>query len=79
MSLFKDDFPWIYDSGIEAVKILKYSRSRAEKMDAFESFMRLVEFSFDHPIMRKFVMSDKYQYMILKELPFFFKRAMMDE
>lgn len=79
LSLFKDDFPWIYDAGIETVRILKSARSRSEKDEALESFIRLVEFSFEHPIMREFALSDKYQYMMIKELPFFFKRAMMTE
>lgn len=78
LSLFRDDFPWLYDAGIETLRIFKSSHSPAEKEEAFDSFMRLMEFSLEHPLMREFAMSDKNQYMMLKELPFLFKRLMVE-
>ena len=76
ISQFKDDFPWLYDSGMEVVKTLKSSKSGSVKDQAVNEFMELVEYSFEHPMMRELVMPDKEQYMMLRELPYMLKRAL---
>lgn len=79
LSLFRDDFPWLYDAGIDVVRTLKTSKSQERKSEAVDAFMELVEFSFEHPFMRETFMPDKEQYMMLRELPFMLKRALHDE
>lgn len=79
LSLFRDDFSWLYDAGIEVVKTLKTAKSPEKKHEAVDAFMELVEFSFEHPFMRETMMPDKEQYMMLRELPFMLKRTLSDE
>jgi len=76
ISQFKDDFPWLYDSGMEVVKTLRSQKSASVKDEAVSEFMELVEYSFEHPMMRELVMPDKEQYMMLRELPYMLKRAL---
>ena len=76
ISQFKDDFPWLYDSGMDVVKTLKSGKSGGEKDRAVKEFMELVEYSFEHPMMRELVMPDKEQYMMLRELPYMLKRTL---
>lgn len=78
LSFIKDDFPWIYNSGLETINILKYSHSRNEKQAALMAFNRVVEFTSEHPAMREFAMSNKSQYVLLKEIPFLFKRTISE-
>ena len=47
LSLFKDDFPWIYDAGMEVVNALKSQSSIEQKDQAIHDFMELVDFSSD--------------------------------
>lgn len=76
ISQFKDDFPWLYDSGMDVVKTLKSDKSSSSKDQSVHEFMELVEYSFEHPMMRELVMPDKEQYMMLRELPYMLKRAL---
>lgn len=76
ISLFKDDFPWLYNSGMEVVKVLKSGKSDGTKEQAIDEFTELVEYSFNHPMMRELVMPDREQYMVLRELPYMLKRIL---
>lgn len=73
LGLYRDDFPWIYDAGVEVIRVLKSKRSREEKNDTIKSFLDLVEFSLEHPLMREISMPDKESYMLMRELPFVFR------
>lgn len=75
ISQFKDDLPWLYDSGIEAVKTLKNGKSKEVKDQVVLDFMELVEYSFEHPMMRELVIHDKEQYMMLRDLAYILKRT----
>lgn len=79
VSLFREDFPWLYDSGMDVVRTLKTKNSMKEKDHAISEFMELVEFSFEHPIMREMAMPDKEQYMMLRELPYILKHSLKFE
>ena len=76
VSLFRDDFPWLYEAGMDVVRILKSKKSIDEKDRAVSEFMELVEFSFEHPIMREMAMPDKEQYMMLRELSYMLKHSL---
>jgi hypothetical protein len=76
VSMFKEDFPWLYDAGMDVVKTLKADTSFEEKDAAVSEFMELVEFSFEHPIMREMSLPDKEQYMMLRELPYMLKHSL---
>lgn len=79
VSLFREDFPWLYESGMDVVRILKAKNSMEEKDRAVSEFMELVEFSFEHPIMREMSMPDKEQYMMLRELPYMLRHSLKYE
>jgi hypothetical protein len=76
VSMFREDFPWLYESGMDVVRILKSDNSLKEKERAISEYMELVEFSFEHPIMREMVMPDKEQYMMLRELPYMLRHSL---
>ena len=70
LSLFKDDFPWIYDMGKELLDILKSKRiKREEKMDALHDFQKMIDFSFGHPAMRD-LFGNRKDSIQMKELSF---------
>lgn len=76
VSLFRSDFPWIYDAGLDVARILKTDVSAQEKQEAVRAFYELVEFTFEHPIMREMYMPDKEMWMIGRELPRMLKRSL---
>ena len=75
LSLFKDDFPWLYDAGMDVIKTLKTSKGVESKDKAVNEFMELVDFSFEHPVMREMTIIDKEQYMMLRELPYMLRHS----
>lgn len=75
LSLIRNQFPWIYDAGIETIKVLRSNRSHEEKSIALEEFNRLLEFSFEHPIMREIQRESKEYRIFYRELPHLLRRA----
>ncbi|MDK9707432.1 MAG: toll/interleukin-1 receptor domain-containing protein [Desulforhopalus sp.] len=75
LALIRQDFPWAYESGMEAITILKSPASKEDKQSALEGFYRILELSFDHPIMRDQYENNKEIHMIARELPRLLKRA----
>ncbi len=67
-SLLRKDFPWIYDMGIETINILRSRRSKEEKRMAVQTFQNVVDWSFDHPMMRELHGGSKRMYMFAREL-----------
>lgn len=76
LSLVKEDYPWLHDAGIEVVSTLKSRKPVEAKEKAVSEFMDLVEFSFEHPMMREMIMVDKEQHMMLRELPYMLKHLL---
>ena len=66
LSFFKTDFPWIYDLGKELLEVIKSEKSITTKKDAVMEFKNIIEFTFEHPMMREI-----YGNMIyIKEMPY---------
>ncbi|MDY6895497.1 MAG: hypothetical protein SVO01_08810, partial [Thermotogota bacterium] len=76
LALIRDQFPWIYDAGIETIKILQSRRAKEEKHTAMEEFKQLLEFTYEHPIMRDLYGGSKEYRMFYHELPHLISRAM---
>lgn len=76
LSLFRADFPWLYDAGLDVARVLRIDSSLQEKHEAVQTFYELVEFTFEHPIMRDMYMPDKEMWMIGRELPRLLKRSL---
>lgn len=67
ISLFKDDYPWIYEVGVETYRNLKSSKNKAEKRKSVEAFERAVEL-LGHPIFREMYGESKELYMFSKDI-----------
>jgi len=76
ISLFREDFPWIYDAGIDLARTLRTQVHPEEKREAVEAFQELIEMSFEHPMMRDMYMPDKQMYMMARELPHILRRTL---
>lgn len=74
LSLFKEDFPWIYDMGKELLDILKGKNDPEEKAKAVRDFRELIDFTCGHPIMRDIYARNKENFMFMKDLPYFISR-----
>lgn len=52
LGLIKDEFPWLYDMGKELLEILNSKDKVSEKQEAIMNFKRIIEISFNHPLIR---------------------------
>ncbi len=74
LSLFREDFPWIYDMGKEVLDILKSRKSLEEKSLAIREFKEIIEFTSGHPMMREIFSRSKESIMLMKEMPYVLSR-----
>ncbi len=70
LSLFKDDFPWIYDAGKELLDILKSEESMEARHEAVRDFNEMIEFTLHHPMMREIYGGRNEAMMYMKEMPY---------
>lgn len=68
LSIYREDFPWIYDAGFELVNIIKSNVAKKTKTAALNKFSRILEFTYRHPIMREMFASKKELVMSLQEI-----------
>lgn len=73
LSFIKDDFPWIYEVGLETYRGLKSTKSKAEKRKLIEGFERAFEM-IGHPMMREFYGKSEDMYMFSKDIRHFMHR-----
>lgn len=76
ISLFRNDFPWIYDAGIDLVRTLRSKEDPEMQRDAVQAFDELIEFSLEHPMMREMFMPDKEIWMMARDLPHILRRTL---
>lgn len=76
ISLFRNDFPWIYDAGIDLVRTLRNTDDTEIQRDAVQAFDELIEFSLEHPMMREMFMPDKEVWMMARDLPHILRRTL---
>lgn len=70
LSFFKPDFPWIYDSGKELLEIIKSKSNKEIKEESIREFKEMMDFTFQHPMMRE-IYGNRKDYMIyMKEMPY---------
>ena len=77
LATVRDEFPWIYESGMETLKIVKSHVAREKKEKAIRAFTRIVEFTFGHPVMRDKMERSKEWHMMSRELPHMLERGML--
>lgn len=74
LSLLREDFPWIYDSGKEVIDIIKSRKSFEEKRIVLQEFLEDIRMTLTHPIMRE-MSNSKEMDRIGMELPYFLDEA----
>ena len=67
ISLTKDDFPWIYEIGLETYRELKSTKSKEVKRKLIVDFDRALDM-IGHPMMREFFGNSEDTYMFSKEI-----------
>lgn len=78
LSLFREDFPWIYDMGKEMLDIIKSPKGMDEKSLAVREFRDMIEFTCGHPMMREVFSRNRESTMLLKEMPYILSRYLDD-
>jgi hypothetical protein len=77
ISFIKDDFPWIYEIGLETYRGLKLTKSKIEKRKLIDSFERALEMT-RHPMMREFYGKSEGMHSFNNEIAHFM-RHFLDE
>ncbi|MCP4183967.1 MAG: hypothetical protein GY761_11725 [Hyphomicrobiales bacterium] len=69
LGLVRSELPWVYDAGMETINILRTKKARGEKQQALKQFGRIMEFSFEHPMMREMNSESDELHSIYRRLP----------
>jgi hypothetical protein len=69
LSVIRNDFPWIYDGALETFEKIKKSKTEGSARKAVDEFMRIVELTFEHPIMRDIASDNMFNSRSYRELP----------
>lgn len=75
LSVFNEDFPWLYAMGKELMNILQSKDHPEEKIMAINDFKNIIDYTFNHPIMREMFGRSM---MLTKELPYRLARYLDD-
>lgn len=67
LSIFKSEFPWIYEIGYETLKSIQSKKTLKEKQILKKEFLEVFEFTFRHPMMREMTMQSKEFHMMYRE------------
>lgn len=78
LSMFKNDFPWIYDLGRELIDTLKSRASKNTKSEAVREFREMLEITTGHPMFREMYGHKKESISYLKELPYIINNFLED-
>ena len=73
ISLVKDDFPWVYEIGLETYRSLKSTKSKIEKRKLIDTFSTVLEMM-GHPMMREYYGKSEEIYMFSKDIRHFLSR-----
>lgn len=74
LSLFREDFPWIYEMGKETINILNSSEKKENKLNAIRNFREMIEFTWGHPYMRDLFYMNRDNLIVSKETPYLLTR-----
>lgn len=70
LSMFQDNFPWIYNMGKGLVDMLQSNADLEAKHEAINDFRRILEFTYEHPAMRDIYSRRKESIMMLKDMQY---------
>ena len=69
LSMYKREFPWLYDAGREMVHVIESHISREEKLRSVAKFRNVIDFTCNHPATREMIGSRKESLYMLCEMP----------
>ncbi|MCR5610723.1 MAG: toll/interleukin-1 receptor domain-containing protein [Clostridiales bacterium] len=78
LSIFKEDFPWIYAMGKEFIEIMSSETSAEEKLTAARDFRELIDYTFNHPFMREGLTHPNENNMLWKDAAYAIYRFIDD-
>lgn len=70
LSIFQDDFPWIYCMGKELIDIIQSNANIEVKHESISDFRRILDFTYEHPAMREVYSRRKENFMLLKDMQY---------
>ncbi len=70
LSFLREDFPWLYDAGKDLLDIFKSRESEGIKQEAISNFKEMVDFTFQHPMMREMYGKRRENMVYMKEMPY---------
>lgn len=73
LGMLRDIIPWVYDMGMDTLRIIDSSATAKAKHIAIREFDELLEMSTRHPMMRD-MLDSKEDFMLLEELPHMLSR-----
>ncbi len=74
LGVLRADFPWLYDSGMDLVKVLKGRNSAKDKDEAMQTYFHLLDFTFEHPMLREIIALDKESTVYHREIGHLLKK-----
>lgn len=69
LSLFKNEFPWLYDAGSEIIKVIQSNASRETKYNAIAKFNQILKITTEYSMGREPFSHNKEAIMILQKIP----------
>ena len=66
--MIQDKFPWLYNIGKELLDILSSQQDIDIKKESIRNFQKIVEISFEHPIMRETYMRQKDEFLMIRDM-----------
>lgn len=78
LNIAQADFPWLYSMGKGLVELLQTDASSDKKYNAINDCRRLIDFSYDHRILRDIRASDKEHHMIQREQHLMIRDVLFD-
>ena len=68
LSMIQDKFPWLYNIGKELLDILSSQQNIDIKKESIRNFQKIVEISFEHPMMREAYMHQKDEFLMIRDI-----------
>ncbi|MBQ3180230.1 MAG: toll/interleukin-1 receptor domain-containing protein [Firmicutes bacterium] len=78
LNLFQNDFPWIYNMGKGLVDLIQSQTSASQKLEAINDFKRLLDFTYEHPMMRESYNRKREVSMIQRDMNMMFRDALFN-
>jgi hypothetical protein len=72
ISFLKEDFPWLYEIGLDTYREIKQAKNGSEKRKIIKTFEQAVDL-LNHPVMREFSVRSEESYLFYKELRHFLR------